>query len=76
MLTFGQSCHILVSMLQLVDGPKTYPLEGRVATIVLYLARRAELVNGHNKLKLEFNCKDRLVQPKFEVFEEAIQSEK
>ena len=63
-------------MLQVLDGPKTYPLTDRVAAIVLYLARRSELVNGHNKLKLEFNCKDRLVQPKFEIFEDSIQSEK
>jgi len=62
-------------MLQLVDGPKSYPLNGRVAAIVLYLAKRAELINGHNKLKIEFNCLDRDLRPKFEIFEEAIRSE-
>ena len=62
-------------MLQLVDGPESYPLSGRVAAIVLYLAKRSELINGHNKLKIEFNCLDRDLRPKFEIFEESIRSE-
>jgi len=62
-------------VVEVVFGPKTYPLEGRVAAIVLYLARRSELINGHNKLKIEFNCLDRDLRPKFEIFEEAIRSE-
>ena len=63
-------------MLNVVDGPKSYPLNGRVAAIVLYLAKRADLINGHDKLKLELNCKGPDTQPRIEIFEERIQAPK
>jgi len=63
-------------MVEVVVGPKTYPLNGRTASLVLYLIKRMELINGHSKLKIEFNCLGRDLRPKFEIFEDSIQSEK
>lgn len=56
------------------DGSgRLYRLTGRVAAMVLYLARQAARLSEFDRMRLEFNCAGLAVRPKLEVCEERIE---
>jgi hypothetical protein len=54
-------------------GLDTFCVEGRVAAMILYLARQADRFNALPKVRLEFNCAGfKVIKPRYEVFEDEV----
>ena len=59
----------VLGMLQVLDGPKSHKLTGRAAAIVRWLTVNAQQINGHGRLKLQFDCAGRKVKANKTVVE-------
>ena len=56
-------------MLQVLDEGNRISLTGRAAVIVRWLTVNAQQINGHGRLKLQFDCAGRKVKANRTVVE-------